>query len=118
MRIGALVENVVFGVLWLSWKLGTWLGLADDGQAFGPGTPLVMPDEFAPVVPVPLAEAPEEEAEEPAVPPPEWVGHKRSKTLHRTTCRFAPPAEMALPFPDQASAEKAGFRACKVCSSS
>jgi hypothetical protein len=117
MRVGALVENVVFGVLWFSWKLGTWLGLADDGRAFGPGTPLVMPDEFAPVVPVPMPEAPAEEAEEPEPPPAQWVGHARSNTLHRPSCRYAPSPELAQPFSDRSSAEKAGFRVCKVCSS-
>ena len=53
MRIGALVEQTVFGVMWLLWKGGEVLGLSDGGRGFGPGTPMVMPDEFAPVVPVP-----------------------------------------------------------------
>lgn len=116
MRIGAVVENVVYGVLWFFWKCGTWLGLSDGDQAFGPGTPLVMPDEFAPIVPVAIPEAPEEKAEEPEAPPPEWVGHQRSKTLHRPSCRYAPPPGLAVAFSDEAEAERAGFRRCKVCS--
>ena len=47
MRIGALVEQTVFGVMWLLWKGGEVLGLSDGGRGFGPGTPMVMPDEFA-----------------------------------------------------------------------
>ena len=38
MRIGALVEQTVFGVMWLLWKGGEVLGLSDGGRGFGPGT--------------------------------------------------------------------------------
>lgn len=116
MAMGAVVENVVYGVLWFFWKCGTWLGLSDDGPAFGPGTPLVMPDEFAPIVPLPLPEIATEQADEPEAPHAVWVGHRRSKTLHHPSCRYAPAPELAQPFSDQASAEQAGFRPCKVCS--
>lgn len=115
MRIGAVVEHVVFGVLWFCWKCGTWLGLSDESPAFGPGTPLVMPDEFAPIVPVPLPEIETEQTDEPEAQPPVWVGHRRSKTFHRPSCRYAPGPELAQPFSDKASAETAGFRPCKVC---
>lgn len=115
MRIGALVEYTVFGVLWLLWKGRTWLGLTDDGRAFGPGTPMVMPDEFAPVVPAPPPEAARAVAGEPEAPTATWVGHRRSGTLHRSTCRYAPLPEQAQPFAERAPAEAAGFRPCKVC---
>lgn len=115
MRIGALVEHTVFGVLWLLWKASTWLGQAEGGRAFGPGTPVVMPDEFAPVVPVLPPEVAPAVAVEPEAPPEALVGHSRSKTLHRPTCRYAPPPELAQPFAERSSAEEAGFRPCKVC---
>ncbi len=115
MRIGALVEYTVYGVLWLLWKGGTWVGLTDDGPAFGPGTPMVMPDEFAPVMPAPPPEAARAVAGEPEARPLGLVGHRRSRTLHRSTCRHAPPPELAQPFAERSSAEAAGFRPCKVC---
>ena len=112
---GALIEHTVFGTLWLLWKGGTWLGLNNNGWAFGPGTPMVMPDEFAPVVPIPPPEAPPEAAAEPEAPPAGLVGHRNSKTLHLPTCRYAPPPELARPFSQRSSAEEAGFRPCKLC---
>lgn len=115
MFIGRMVENLVYGVLWLSWKAGAGLGLTDDGLTFGPGTPVVMPDEFAPVVPFPMPEVLVEEAEKLGEAETAWVGHTRSKTLHRPACRYAPPPDMAQPFDERASAEEAGFRVCKVC---
>ncbi len=115
MRIGALVEQTVFGVMWLLWKGGEVLGLSDGGRGFGPGTPMVMPDEFAPVVPVPPPPPPPTPTPEVAAPAVALVGHTRSNTLHRTTCRFAPPGDVARPFAERSVAEAVGFRPCKVC---
>lgn len=115
MRIGALVEYTVFWVLWLLWKGGDLLGLAEDGRSFGPGTPMVMPDEFAPVVPAPLPTSEVATPTGPEAPTKAFVGHTRSNTLHRTTCRYAPHGDVARPFAERTSAEAAGFRPCKVC---
>jgi hypothetical protein len=115
MHIGALVEHTVFGVLWLIWKGGAVLGLSDDGRSYGPGTPMVMPDEFAPVVPAP---PPASEVAAPAGPESTalaFVGHTRSKTLHRPSCRYAPPGDFARPFAERSVADAAGFRPCKIC---
>ncbi|MDV2495580.1 MAG: hypothetical protein RX316_05130, partial [bacterium] len=50
-----------------------------------------------------------------AAPAVALVGHTRSNTLHRTTCRFAPPGDVARPFAERSVAEAVGFRPCKVC---
>ena len=57
-----------------------------------------------------------------AVPQPKpaasgFVGNKDSKTLHRAGCKMAAKlkAENKATFATKAEAEKAGYKACKVC---
>ena len=46
-----------------------------------------------------------------------FVGNKDSKTLHRAGCKMAAKLkpENKVTFATKAEAEKAGFKACKVC---
>ncbi len=46
-----------------------------------------------------------------------FVGNKDSKTLHRADCKMAAKlkAENKTTFATKAEAEKAGYKACKVC---
>lgn len=46
-----------------------------------------------------------------------FVGHKESKTFHKAECRMAAKIKDAnkVTFAAKAEADKAGFKACKVC---
>ena len=46
-----------------------------------------------------------------------FLGNKDSKTLHKADCKAAAKIKAAnkVSFADKAEAEKAGFKACKVC---
>jgi hypothetical protein len=46
-----------------------------------------------------------------------FVGNKDSKTLHKADCKIAAKikAENKMTFATKAEAEKAGYKACKVC---
>lgn len=74
----------------------------------------------APAPPAKVAPAPAPKAEAKPVPAPTagaFVGNKDSKTLHKADCKIAVKmkAENKLTFASKAEAEKAGYKACKVC---
>ena len=62
------------------------------------------------------APAPKTEAK-PAAPTGAIVANKDSKTFHKADCKMAAKmkAENKTSFATKAEAEKAGFKACKVC---
>jgi|GEM_PF-1968868 len=70
----------------------------------------------APAPKVAPAPAPKPEAK-PAPVAGGFLGNKDSKTLHKADCKLAAKmkAENKVVFATKAEAEKAGYKACKVC---
>ncbi len=72
------------------------------------------------VAPAPKAEAkpaPAPKSEAKPAPATGFLGNKDSKTLHKADCKMAAKlkAENKVTFATKAEAEKAGYKACKVC---
>lgn len=75
-------------------------------------------DKKAPAAPAPKADTKKAEAKPaPAPAAGGFVGNKDSKIFHKADCKTAAKmkAENKVSFGSKAEAEKAGFKACKVC---